>query len=287
MPAPQAKMLSQLVKTLMMSKALKIPEDPLTDIQQKGKEEDSNPIDDLAEFKPDMPKPTNIFQPASMKKIQVEAANTVSEQYEKFIDNVCDGICKTWGNWQNSAKIMNVVINGPIGILPPGGLLGMNMMSADMIKMNIDMFSGDNKETIYKDYVEAIVKAIAQAWNAWEKGYTHTNIPFPGGAVCSTTMPPSPNVPLPVISGMSPGDALMVPATLKALMIGFISGKGTIDKYSDALFDSFANAFNTVFTTWKTSSMLSNIMGSGGVAPPPPSPPGPVAGAMGMNGMIV
>lgn len=287
MPAPQAKTMSQLVQTFVKVKALMIPENPLTDIQQKGDKEDKNPIDDLTEFKPGVPKPTNLFQPASMKKIQVDSANDISDKYIAFIDNVCKGICTTWSNWQNSAMVNNVIINAAIGILPPGGLLGMNMMSDSMIKMNIDLFSGDNKEQIYVDYAEAIAKAIAQAWGAWEKGYTNTAIPFPGGAVCSTTMPPSPNVPIPVITGVSPGDALMVPATMKGLMIGFISGKGTIDKYTDALFDAFANAFNIVFMTWKGTSMISNIMGSGGVAPPPPSPPGPVAGAMGMNGKIL
>jgi len=287
MPAPQAKALSQMVQMLIKAKAIKIPPDPLSNIQQKGKKEESNPIEKTKEFKPGVPKPTNLFQPASTKKIQVDAANDTSDKWIAFIDNVCKGICSAWSNWQSSAMINNVIINGPIGVLPPGGLLGMNMMSADMIKTGIDVFSGDNKEQIYKDYVDAIVKAIAQAWSAWEKGYTVPAIPFPGGAVCSVTMPPSPNTPIPVIVGMSPGDALMIPVTLKATMIGFISGKGKIDQLSEALFDAFANAFNTIFTTWKTSSMISNIMGSGGVAPPPPSPPGPVAGAMGMNGKII
>jgi hypothetical protein len=287
MPAPQAKMMSQMIQMLIKAKALKIPPEPLLEIQQKGEKEDKNPIDEKEEFKPGVPKPTNLFQPASMKKIQVDAANDISDKYIAFIDNVCKGICTAWGNWQNSAMINNVIINGPIGVLPPGGLNGMNMMSADMIKMNIDLFSGKNTEQIYKDYVDAIVKAIAQAWSVWEKGYSHPSIPFPGGAVCSTTMPPSPNAPMPVISGMSPGDALMVPATMKATMIGLISGKGTIDQHTDALFDAFANTFNTVFTTWKASSMIMNIMGSGGVAPPPPSPPGPVAGAIGSMGKIV
>lgn len=287
MPAPQAKALSQMVQMLVKAKAIKIPPDPLSDIQKKGKKEESNPIDKTKEFKPGVPKPTNLFQPASMKKIQVDATNDTSDKWIAFIDNVCKGICSAWSNWQSSAMINNVIINGPVGVLPPGGLLGMNMMSAEMIKSGIDLFSGDNKEQIYQDYVDAIVKAIAQAWSAWEKGYTVPTIPFPGGAVCSVTMPPSPNTPLPVIAGMSPGDALMIPATLKATMIGLISGKGKIDQISDALFDAFANAFNTIFTTWKASSMISNILGSGGVAPPPPSPPGPVAGAMGMNGKIL
>jgi hypothetical protein len=222
-----------------------------------------------------------------MKKIQVDATNDISDKWIAFIDNVCKGICTAWGNWQNSAMINNVIINGPIGILPPGGLIGMNMMSAEMIKMNMDLASDKNSEQIYIAYVDAIVKTIAQAWDVWEKGYTHTSLPFPGGAVCSITMPPSPNVPLPVISGMSPGDAMMTPATLKGLMIVQIQGKGTLDKLSETLFDAFANAFNTVFTTWKSSSMISNIMGAGGVAPPPPSPPGPVAGAIGTNGKIL
>ena len=117
MPAPQAKMMSQLVHTLIKAKALKIPPVPLTDIQQKGEKEDSNPIDDKPEFKPGIPKPTNLFMPASMKKIQVDAANDISDQYIAFIDNVCDGICKSWSNWQNSAMINNVINRNEFNII--------------------------------------------------------------------------------------------------------------------------------------------------------------------------
>ncbi len=286
MPAPQAKAMSQMVQGLITAKGLVVPEDPLADIQVQGDKEDSNPLDKLDEFSAGVSKPTNLFRSPSTKKIQVDATNEISDIWIDFIDNVCGGICKSWSKWQNSASVNNVIINGPIGILPPNGLVGANMMSANMIKQNIDTSSGHNNENIYLIYVNAISIAIGTAWLTWEAGYMHTSIPFPGGAVCSTTMPPSPNTPVPVSSGTSAGDGLMTANAIKGLMTANAAG-ATLDKLSDALFDAIANAFCNTFNMWKATSMLGNILGSGGVAPPPPSPPGPVVAAMGMNGKIV
>ncbi|HLF06111.1 MAG TPA: hypothetical protein VI893_02860, partial [Thermoplasmata archaeon] len=54
-----------------------------------------------------------------------------------------------------------------------------------------------------------------------------------------------------------------------------------------AVFDSFAGALAQTFTAWKAGTMITQLVGVGGVAPSPPLPPGPVAGAIGSGGTLV
>ncbi len=271
MPAPQAKMLSELVKNLFRAKGIKVP-----DSWDSSKEDKFNI--DTPEFKPSAPRPTNIFISPSPSKIAMDACNTVSEQFEQFIDDISSAICTSWSAWQGAAKFVGVIINAGVGILPPGGMVGAGQMASPMILAKVKGATPD-----YLKYAKAIAFAIGQAWTTWETGYTHSSIPFPGGMVCSITMPPSPNAPLPLASGVSPGEAMIQPATMKAAMLAQF---GPPEQHTEPLLDAFAQAFNQIFQTWKASSMITNIMGAGGAAPPPPSPPGPVAGAVGNGGMI-
>ncbi|HUI01868.1 MAG TPA: hypothetical protein VLU99_00775 [Nitrososphaerales archaeon] len=271
MPAPQASLLAQLAKTQYISKAVKLPPD-----WDAGLEDEVN--GKTPEFGPGLPKPTNLFIPPSTKKIAVDAANAISDGFNEFIDDIAKAICAAWANWHSTVKFVGVIINGPIGILPPAGMIGGGMMATPMILSQFNQKSAN-----YTLYGSAVAFAIGQAWTAWELGYTNLSIPFPAGAVASTTMPPSPSVPIPIASGMSPGDALMDASMLKTLMSSQVAPPGPHD---DELFDSIAQAFNQVFTIWKGTAMISNIMGAGGVAPPPPAPPGPVAGAIGNGGAV-
>jgi hypothetical protein len=271
MPAPDAKLFAQLAKAQYLAKAVSLP--PSWD---SGLEDDVN--GKTPEFGPGVPKPTNLFMPPSPKKIAVDAANAISDGFNGFIDDVAAAVCGAWSNWQSAVKFVGVIINGPIGILPPGGMIGGGMMATPMILAQFNQKSAN-----YTLYGSAVAFAIGQAWTAWELGYTNPAIPFPGGAAASATMPPSPNTPIPLASGVSPGDAMMEAATLKGLMSSQVAPPGLHD---DELFDSISQAFAQLFLTWKGTSMISNIMGVGGVAPPPPAPPGPVAGAIGSGGAV-
>ncbi len=271
MPAPDAKLFAQLAKTQYLSKAVKLP--PSWD---SGLEDDVN--GKTPEFGPGVPKPTNLFMSPSPKKIAVDAANAISDGFNGFIDDITKAVCEAWKNWQSAATFAGVIINGPIGILPPAGMIGGGLMATPMILAQFDQKSAN-----YTLYGSAVAFAIGQAWTVWELGYANPAIPFPGGAAASATMPPSPNTPVPIASGVSPGDAMMQAAALKGLMTSQVAPPGLHD---DELFDSISQAFVQVFTTWKGTSMISNIMGAGGVAPPPPAPPGPVAGAVGSGGVI-
>src|SRR5579875_467181 len=165
MPAPQASLMAQTAKMLFQSKAIKIPSSWDSALEDKFNQK-------LDQFKPSVPRPTNLFQSPSMSKIALDACNTVSEKFEKFIDDICKAICSAWSNWHSSTKFVGVVINAGVGILPPGGMIGGGQMAGPMILSN---FPTDPAN--YLNYGKAIAMAIGQAWLAWEVGYTNPSIP--------------------------------------------------------------------------------------------------------------
>ena len=271
MPAPQGQTLSELVKTLFRAKMIKVP-----DRWDGGLSDRFNAK--TSEFQPSTPSPTGLFVPPSTSKIAVDASNSVGDQFASFIDDVCSAICLSWSTWQASATFAGVIINAGVGALTPGGLVGVGGMSGPLILANVK-----GTKPGYVQYAQAIAMAIGQSWLAWQSGYSNPAIPFPGGMVASVTMVPSPNVPVPLASGASAGDALLQPAVLKAAMLAQYGPPG---QHTEALFDAMAQGFCQVFLLWKGTSTITSILGAGGVAPPPPSPPGPVAGAVGVGGML-
>jgi hypothetical protein len=204
----------------------------------------------------------------------------ISDGFDDFISNVSAGVAKAFAQWQSGAMFTGVIINAGTGIAMPGSLVGPPAMSGPMIFSQINV-AGKNPS--YIQHALSVANAIGTAFTAWQTGYT-VNLMFPGGMVCSVTMPPSPNIPVPVVAGTSIGDPMMTKGSLYGLML---ANHGLPGNHTKELFDSIAGAFSMLFTQWKASTMISNVIGAGGVAPPPPSPPGPVAMAIGNGGKLI
>jgi hypothetical protein len=254
---------------------------------------------------------------ASTAKIEADGLVEVNDALYTMLKDMCDAISQAWQNWQNSAQFAGILINGPVGQGMPGCLIGFGM-DKDLILMplsakmnaasNVMEAKGAPQDNVkapgtpgkgmpsstrtssdfdfLKKHCEAVVSALAFAWKTWQTGYMVT-IPFPTGAVCSTTMPPSPNTPVPVMTGMSPGDIQMNEQMLKLQMLGNYTSPEMHPKITDAFFSCMSSAIAQAFIQWKAQTQITNVMGTGGVAPPPPAPPGPVAGAMGTGGKLV
>src|SRR5579871_1994866 len=166
MPAPEADMFSQLAKAQYLSKAVLLP--PSWDVSLEDLVNAKTP-----EFGPGVPKPTNLFMSPAPKKIAVDTTNAISDGFNAFFDDVAKAVCGAWKNWQSSAQFAGVIINGPIGILPPAGLVGGGMMALPMILSQFNQ-----KDASWTLYGTAVASAIGQAWTAWELGYTNPSIPF-------------------------------------------------------------------------------------------------------------
>ena len=273
MPAIQATMLKELAKNTFRMKGIILP------LDFKGLPPQA-PFDGKDQIMPSPEWAMWLFKPASTLKYHVNTAKTISSQFEDFIDNVMDGLARAFAQWQSAAMFTGVIINGGAGIAPPGSLISAMPLTGPFILSQINL---SGKSPSYIRHATSVANAIGTAFTAWQTGYS-VNLMFPGGMVCSVTMPPSPNIPLPVVAGVSVGDMMMTKASLFGLMV---ANHGVLGNHTKELFDSIATAFSTLFMQWKATTMITNIMGAGGVAPPPPSPPGPVVMAIGNGGKLV
>lgn len=225
-----------------------------------------------------VPDPAALFQAASTLNYHVDTQKAISKHVEDLIDAVCKGVGAAFRTWQASAKFVNVLINGPLGMGPPSCLVG-PPMSGPVLMAQVNVAG---RQPTFIRYVQSITGALGMGLTAWQLGFM-VQLPYPSGAVQSVTMVPAPNVPVPLAAGSSPGDAMLQAGTLKGMMVAL---HGPLGNHALQIFDAMAQAFAITFTTWKATTMIQQVMGAGGVAPPPPSPPGPVAMAIGVGGML-
>ena len=269
MPAIQAKALAQLAKTNFKAKAIQLPsgfkgftdQAPFTTADQKA------------------PDPMDLFMPPSTLNYHVDTSRVVGRNVEDLIDACADAIGNGMSQWQSGAKFAGVIINGPVGMAIPGSLMAPPTMTGPVL---FSMVNVAGRQPSFIKYAQSITFAIGTAFQVWQTGYM-AMLTFPGGSACSVTMVPSPSIPLPVVAGFSPGDAMMSAAALKGLML---ANHGFPGNHALDIFDAFAQAFATLFLAWKGSTLITAVMGAGGVAPPPPAPPAPVVMAVGNMGSL-
>ncbi len=263
MPAPQKDMLAQLAKTNFLSKGIELPMN-----WSKPGEQYSDAFDP-GELIVSPNSPTNLFREASLNKYHVDAAKTVGDQLADYIDGISGAICDSIDKWMNMTMIASVIINGPTGMLLPGGVVGPPLMPLILATapMNTD------QEIKYSN---AIAGAFGTLWQPWHMGLMGT-LMYPAFAAFPGPMaPPTPNVPIPLVTFSSPGESGLSPGTLKSTMETNLADPEAL--HASDLFDAIANAFNTVFQVFKTSTLVQNVLGMGPIPSfaPPVVPVGPV-----------
>lgn len=270
MPAPQATMLATQIKTLIMAEQAEVP------AEYKG-DDDFEYNKDYDEYKPKVAKPSNLLKSPGVDTITVESCDEISDKWADFVDEMCKGICTSWGNWQNVAMFTTGIINAVTCQITPGSLTSPPFMGTAMITANTNVAG---KPANFALFVKAIATAIDTSWNVWQSGYMVTLMYPPTFSAFPGPMhPPTPNIPLPLIAGSSGGDSMMKKKAMSGLMLANLSGV-TPDSLTQMLFDKFAEGFCMVFDIWKASTMIMNVLGTGPVPSfaPPFAPVGPVVG---------
>lgn len=225
-----------------------------------------------------MVEPNNLatlFRQATLNKYHVDTAMIIGAQFGRYIDGICSAICDGIDKWMKMATINGVVINGPVGMLMPGMVLGPPLMPL--------IFATAPKSTIQETkYSRAISAALGKLWQPWHRGinglltYPPTFAAFPG-----PVHPPIPNIPILLSALPSPGEAGLSHKVLKTTMEANLADPTAY--HASDLFYSIARAFNTVFQTFKMSTLVKNVLGTGPVPTfaPPFVPVGPVVGGIG------
>jgi hypothetical protein len=92
--------------------------------------------------------------------------------------------------------------------------------------------------------------------------------------------PPTPNIPVP-FAALTQVPVSISTMTLKSQMVGQLADPNA--PFAPQLFEAISDAFEKSYNTWKVSTMVTNVLGTGAIPTfaPPYVPVGPVVGGVG------
>lgn len=260
MPAPLASAMKQLARQKFMSFKIVVPVGWKKPQGEAGQQYDMSFKDHEKVTEPGSPP---LFLPASLNKLHTDTQKMMIATFGKFIDDICDAICSAWSQWQSAATLVGVVINGPTAA--GGQIVGPALGPLILANASKDPFSN------------AVATALGTAWQAFTATVKVPALPwYPAfAALPGPVAPPTPNVPMPFASLTQNPSVLMTAAT-KAQMIAALADPNA--PHHQPLFESIAHAFEQSYNQWKTSTMVTNVLGTGATAS---GMAGPVAGGVG------
>ena len=268
MPAPQDSLFAQQAKIFFTSNAIKLP----LEWSDPGEQFGGAFLEGEKSVTPNPP--TTLFSQASLNKYHVDAAREIGQKFEIFLDGSIAAICNAIDQWMKLTTIAGVVINGPSGMLLPGSVLGPPLSPLILSKAP--------QATSYElKYSVAIANAFGTAWQTWQAGLMG-NLMYPSfAAFPGPVAPPTPNVPVPLMMLSSPGETGLSASALKSAMLANLGDPQAL--HAAELFDAIAAAFEVQFVTFKSTTLIQNILGTGPVPvyAPPFVPLGPVLGGTG------
>jgi hypothetical protein len=175
-------------------------------------------------------------------------------------------------DWLKRSVVLNVVINGPTGMLKPGGLRSTSDFRSTMV-------SRMSQSGVPMNVAAAFSESLAQAWNAWFEGY-QVQLSYPTfAAVPGPSAPTTPCIPQPLRAGASL-NAHRLTFVLLETEIKMKLGKAAMDSTASKAVNEFAMWFSERFSAWQSVATLVNVLGRGPVPTfaPPYVPVGPVVG---------
>jgi hypothetical protein len=269
-PAPQAAALKQIAKMAFKAHAIQLPVNWQQPQGDAGKQYvDAHQPSERAVA----PDPSKLFIPATPNKYHVDTVKMVSNQFESFIDGICDAIASAWSQWQASATLAGVVIAGPVA---SGGTV------AGPPWTPLIMASAPKASPAELKYSKAVATVLGSAWQAYTASIKVAGMPWypPLAAFPSPASAPTPNVPNPVTTLVQVPAPMQAPL-LKNQMIGALADPQA--PHHRELFDAISQAVAQCFTLWMSTTMVSNVIGAGPVPTfaPPFAPAGPVVAGVG------
>lgn len=271
MPAPQASAVQQLARLKFTSFNLKVPKDwkdPSGDPDGDHYGKAFSPSEKATS--PGMPP---LFQPASLNKYHTDTQKMHISKVGAFIDGVCSAICSAWSQWQSTATLVGVVINGPTAA--GGQIVGPPWTP-------LILASAPKATPMEMKYSNVVAQVIGNGWLTFTSTVKVAGMPwYPAfAAVPSPVAPPAPNTPCPFAA------LVQVPVSisanvLKMQMVGQLGDPNA--PFHQELFEAIADAFEKTYNLWKASTMVNNVLGTGPVPTfaPPYVPVGPVVGGVG------
>ena len=266
-------MMKMLARTKFISFNLKVPSN-WKDPDDAGQYSDALKGGNATVGIPDLGTPPGpLFTPVQTNKHHCDIQKMHNEKFGAFIDKTCDAICSAWSQWQTAATMVGVVIAGPIA--SGGQVVGIPW--APLI-----MATGAIATPMELKYTTTIANVLGTAWLSYTASIKVAGMPwYPAfAAFPGPIAPPMPNVPAPLMALIQVPASLQVPL-LKMQMVGQLGDP--MAPFHAQLFESICDAFNKCFTVWQSTTMVTNVLGTGPIPvfAPPYVPVGPVVGGVG------
>lgn len=216
--------------------------------------------------------PPGLFLAASNDKRDVDLQSAANNEYEVFIDQMCQAMVSAFDSWRSTALLQGVIINGPLAM--GGTIAGPAFM--DFLKISAPKQGLFGKALAHGN---ALASAIGEAWRQ-----TLLQVRVPGlpwypmfAAFPGPQAPPTPNVPTPAAS-IGFNKAFLNATMLKEQALRSLSGTPVFA--ASELFTALCAGFESVIDVWLASQMITNVLGTGPVPTfaPPYVPVGPVVG---------
>lgn len=269
MPAPQAALMKQTAKALFMANALKVPKDWQQPSGEAGSQySKAFKAGELATA----PGAPPLFIPASVNKYHTETQKMLNDKFGGFIDGICDAICSAWSTWQSAATMVGIVINA---VTATGGQVVGPPLTP------LILAQGPKDTAMMAAYSASVATAVGTLFLSATAAIKVTGMPwYPAfAAFPSPVAPPTPNVPCPLIA-----IAASVPNILKKdALSGMMIGAHATAPYAKELFDAISGAIETAVPIWLSTTMVTNVLGTGPIPSfaPPYVPVGPVVAGVG------
>jgi hypothetical protein len=220
-----------------------------------------------------------LFLPQNPQKYHQDSCDKVGQGFKKFMTDMLDAIKFGHQMWKLQAKFQNLIVNAMVALGTPGCLDGPSLES--LIKNAPSCAAMTGNLAAYRD---AVASGLAKSFKNWQDNVTVPGLPwypafvaFPGPMA-----PPMPNIPMPLITCISPMmTELAMPTSMSSNMESALSGDlkdKDKDKQYKSLFDAISTVCSLGFVIWLAAQQVMLVMGKGQIPTfaPPFVPVGPV-----------
>lgn len=200
-----------------------------------------------------------------------------------YVTEIKSAIAQAFERWLPSVRVTHGVINGPVGVIPPGAL-------SSNVDLQAAMRAGLGEARVPLDPYGSITDAFAKAWLQWLAGFS-TMVQYPAFAHWpGAEAPPMPAIGQPLSVGSSSAPFAVSVVSLSSAAMNTTDARSADPGYGEAV-RQLSSWYTIRFAAFKMVTILTNVLGRGPVPSyaPPVYPVGPVIGGtiMPSSGVLV
>ncbi len=204
----------------------------------------------------------SLLRQATLNHYHVQTARDISVQLEKFLYGMARALHTALGTWLAQAVMRGVVVNGSVGELRPGGVLGPSLGPL--------ILQSAPRATLQEEkYACAVAKAVQRAWQDWHWGLNGV-LAYPSLALVSGPQAaPTCNTPLILGRLVSSQEPALEADPLGAAMVRELND--SCAQHAQPVLQALAAGFSRTWHELKGNTQIINVVAVGpvpGFSPP-------------------